>query len=252
MENSAYLRDEAPASYDLANFTIRDVTECGKFLRRSGEGSSMEGVAGRIVRYLYDSLIDARTGERACALVRLFKTHDYGDLDRELQDFARKMLGSRPASPKLKCLVLLATAGEKVEWDGRKSSTGHQAIPLPSEQAVSQIPMIKNLVKQLGLNASMVVKPDPKLILDMEQKTYNVFYVPEALGSPLIPAQEGFVIPHGIRSVVGFGGILPSGDIFVVILFLKVAISRDVATFFGTLSLNVKIAILPFDRAVFL
>ena len=111
--------------------------------------------------------------------------------------------------------------------------------------------MICNLIKQLGLEVSMVVKSDPKLILDMEQKTFNVFHVPEALGSPYIPAQKEFVIPYGIKSVLGFGGLLPSGDIFTTILFLKIPISREFAELFTTLSLNVKIALLPFDNAVF-
>ena len=55
----------------------------------------------------------------------------------------------------------------------------------------------------------------------MEPKTYNVFHVPEAFDNPLIPAQEDFVLPYRIKSVLGFGGLLPSGDIFAVILFLK-------------------------------
>lgn len=242
----------APAAYDLVNFTIRDMTESGIFLRKSGErAKSMEEAADRIVRYLYDNLIDGRTGEPACALVRLFKTHDYEGLDDERQRFAREMLGGTQTPTEMKCLVLLATVGEKNEWRFRDASKGHQAIPLPSEQAVRQIPMIKNLISQLGLDISMIVKPDPQLLLDMEQKTYNVFFVPEALGSLHIPAQEEFVIPHGIRSVLGFGGILPSGDMFTVIMFLKVTIPQEVASFFKALSLNVKVALLPFDKAVF-
>lgn len=252
MEIIADLRDETPAPYDLANFTIRDMTESGIFLRKSGErAKSMEEAADRIVRYLYDKLIDGRTGQHACALVRLFKTHYYEGLDDERQSFARKMLGDSPATPEMKCLVLLATIGEKAEWTARSSSKGHQAIPLPSEQAVRQIPMIKNLIGQLGLDINMIVKPDPNLLLDMEQQTYNVFFVPEALGSLHIPAQEEFVIPHGIKSVLGFGGVLPSGDMFTVIMFLKVGITQEVAALFKTLSLNVKMALLPFDRAVF-
>jgi hypothetical protein len=97
----------------------------------------------------------------------------------------------------------------------------------------------------------MVIKPDPKLLLDTEQKTYNVFYVSEAPGCPHIPAQKEFVIPYSIKSVLGFGGVLPSGDIFAVIMFLKVPVSKEIANFFKTLSLNIKIAVLPFENAVF-
>lgn len=77
MENAANYRDEKPAGYDLINFTIRDMTECGRFLRKAGDGAtSMEEAAGRIVTYLYDNLLDGRSGERGCALVRCFKTQD--------------------------------------------------------------------------------------------------------------------------------------------------------------------------------
>ena len=239
-------------SYDLLNFTIRDVTECGKGLRETGKGAgSMEETAGSIVGYLFDHLVDGRTGLRACSLVRFFKTHTYEKLDDELQDFARKTMGDTPTYPDMKCLTLLATAGEKTEWNSRKNSAGHKAIPLPSEEVVGRIPMIRNLIKQLGLSVPTVIKPDQKIIMDLEQKTYNVFYIPEAAGSPYVPAQGDFVIPYGIKSVLGFGGLLPTGDIFAVIVFLKVPVSVETAGLFKTLSLNAKIAILPFENAVF-
>jgi hypothetical protein len=111
--------------------------------------------------------------------------------------------------------------------------------------------MLQNLIKQLGLSVSLVVKPDPALLLDMEQKTYNVFLVPEALGSPYIPAQKEFVVPYGIKSVTGFGGMLPSGDVFMVIIFLKVPVSRESSALFKNLSLNIKLAVLPFENKVF-
>ena len=245
-------QDEKPAAYDVTDFTIREMTECGKAMRPMNNGAaSMEEVAGRIVRYLYNTLVDGQTGMRACSLVRFFKTHTYEQLDDELKAFAVNMLGDGPVSSGMKCLTLLGTVGENQEWNSRRTSRGHQAIPLPSEKAVNEIPMMRNLIKQLGLSVSLVVKPDPALLLDMEQKTYNVFLVPEALGSPYIPAQKEFVVPYGIKSVTGFGGILPSGDIFMVIIFLKVPVSRETADLFKNLSLNVKLAVLPFENAVF-
>lgn len=237
--------------YNVAHFTIREMTECGKALRSIGEGAgSMEEVAGRTVNYFYDRLVD-EDGRRACSLVRFYKTHSYGELDSELQDFAGKMLDGAPALSDMKCLVLLATAGEAPGWNFRRSSRGHQAIPLPSEEAVSHAPMVSNLITQLGLSVPMVVKPEPALILDMEQRTFNVFHVPKAPGSPFIPAQSEFVIPYGIESVLGFGGLLPSGDMFALIMFLKVPVPAEAADLFKTLSLNVKMGILPFERAVF-
>ncbi|MBK5275778.1 MAG: hypothetical protein JJE30_12085 [Desulfuromonadales bacterium] len=239
------------ATYDITNFTIREMSESGKAMRAMGDGSaSMEETSGRIVRHFYDGLVDA-DGERAAALVRFYKTHPFHDLDIELQGFARVLLGGEPPSSDMKCLVLLATAGDKTEWNSRKISRGHQAIPLPSEEAVNQAPMVSNLITQLGIPLGMVLRPEPELLLDMEQKTYNVFHVPEALGSPYIPAQQEFVTPCGIRSVLGFGGLLPSGEMFAVIMFFKVPVSRETANLFKTISLSVKMAVLPFDGAVF-
>ena len=240
------------ARYDINHFTIREMTECGKALRTIGEGArSMEEVADRIVRYLYDNLIDGETGMRACALVRMFKTHAYEGLDAELQEFAQKMLGDKPAYPGMKCMVLLATTGDEQQWRSRKTSKGHKAVPLPSEEAINEIPMFLPLIEQFGMKADMLIKPDPKFLLDLEQRAYNVYYVPEALGNPYISAQKGFIIPYKIRSILGFGGLLPSGEMFAVPIFFKVPVSREAADLFRPISLNVKIAILPFGKAVF-
>ena len=81
-------RDELPASgwsldarrgartmFNLSQLSLSDMIECGAALRQLGHDKrSMEEVADRIVRYLYDHLVDGRTGERACALVRFFLT----------------------------------------------------------------------------------------------------------------------------------------------------------------------------------
>jgi hypothetical protein len=237
---------------DLKNFSLKEMTECGTVLRTIGQGAgSMEEVSGRIVRYFYDELMDTETGKNACSLVRVFKSHPYEDLDEELRRFAQGLLGSEKQSPGMKCLTLLATAGELPEWNSRKKSGGHKAIPLVSEKFVQAVPMISNLVKQLGLEIHEVVKPQPNIILDISKKKYNVFYVPDAQGSPIIPSQDNFVIPFGVKSVIGLGGVFPSGDLFAVILFTKVVIPQRVADLFKTLALNIKLALLPLETKVF-
>jgi hypothetical protein len=75
-----------------------------------------------------------------------------------------------------------------------------------------------------------------------------VFYVSEATGSPYIPAQKEFVEPYGVRSVVGFGGLLPEGDLFAVILFARVLIPRDTAEMFKPLALAAKLSVLSFAK----
>ena len=232
---------------NFAAFGLRDMTECGAALRKLGEESeSMEDAANRLVRYFYEAFVD-EVGQRSLALVRLFKTHPYHDLTPELRAVVQQTLGGQPESPRLKCLTLLATVGEQADWNSRSTSRGHQAIPLVSEELVAQSPMISQLIQQMGLEIGAVLEPDPTLVLSLEQRTFNVFHVSEAKDSPFVPAQADFVVPYGICSVLGFGSMLPSGNLLATIMFSKTSISRDTADMFKTLALNAKLALLPFD-----
>ena len=234
--------------YDLASFSSSDMTKCGVALRKFGANAqSMEEVAQRVVSYLYEHLIDQQTGEPSCALVRFYKTHAFGDLPVPLRAFASGVLGAASLPPATKCLTLLATSGIRPEWNARNMSVGHQAIPLASPELVARLPMVARLFKQFGVEIESFLATDPAMLLNLDEQTFNVFYVPDAVGSPIIPAQTDFVVPYGIRSVLGFGGVLPSGDLFAIILFSKVPISRTIAELFKPLAMNVKVAVLPFE-----
>jgi hypothetical protein len=237
--------------YDIRSFTLKDMVETSTALRRMGaEAASMEQVADRIVHYLYDQFVDRETGEKNFVQVRFFKTHPYAELDEEQRDFAQGILGAPPESAAMKCLTLLASAGALPEWHSRKSSSGHKAIPLPSALFVERFPMVRQLVQQLGLEVNTILQPDPEVLVDMVQMTYNVFYIPEAVGSPYVTAQQEFVIPFNVCSVLGCGGILPSGNLFAIIIFSKDHFPRETADLFKTVALSVKLAVLPFDGKV--
>jgi hypothetical protein len=245
--------------YDLTRFALSDLAACGAALRKLGAGAaSMEEVANRVVRHLYDELGDpdapllpssaAREearGGRACALVRLFKTHPFSALDGDLQAFAQRSLDGRPP-PGLRCLVLMASAGDRPEWNARRASAGHQAVPLAGDEVLRRSPMLSQLVTQFGLDPRALLQPDPALLVDLAQKSYNVFHVAHARDSPFVPCQEEFVIPCRIESVLGFGGLLPGGDLFAVILFSRAFIPRVTADLFKILALSAKLALLPF------
>jgi hypothetical protein len=238
--------------YDLKNFGLKEMTICQSVLRQSGMNTeNMEEVANNIVHFLYNNLIDGTTGEKASTLVRFFKTHDYAGLEKDLKKFAQSLLKGIKATPDMRCLTLLATAGEKPQWNSRQNSMGHKAIPLPSKEFVERIPMIANLIKQLGLEINKVIKPDPDFILDFDEKHFGVFYISDADGNEMIPDQENFVKPQGVKSVLGFGGVLPSGNIFTVILFSKVYISPETANLFKTLALAVEFSVISFEEMVF-
>ena len=78
-------------------------------------------------------------------------------------------------------------------------------------------------------------------------RNYDVFHVEDAVGSPSIPAQEEFVIPHQIASVVGFGGLLRSGEMFAVVLFSRERIPAASAARFKAIALDVRSALFSFD-----
>lgn len=238
--------------HDLNDFSLADMTALGAALRRiAGESACLETAAGRITAHLFTHLVDRGTHEPQCALVRFFKTHPFGALPAPLQEVAGSVFDERRYAPEVRCLTLMGSAGSQPEWNGRAGSKGHQAIPLPSVQMVSAAPMISSLIKQLGLDISAVVEPSPALFVELGHRSFNVFHIPRALGSPQVPAQDEFVEPFGIQSVLGFGGLLSTGDLFALILFSRTAIDRDVAEMFATVALNIKVAILPLERRVF-
>ena len=238
--------------YDFSNFTMVDSVKCGREIRALGsKAETMEEAANEIVRFFYDNFVETSTGAKSCVLVRLFKTHDFDTLEDDLKVFARNMMNEANLLQSFKCFTLVATCGAKAEWGSRRNSKGHQAIPLPSQQVVEQIPMMRNMIKQMGLDINSVVNPDPKIVMDLSHKTFNVFHVPDAEGSPYLPPQEEFVKPNGVKSVLGFGGVLRSGNVFVVIIFSRTPIGKETAACFATLALNVKMVVLPFESSVF-
>ena len=239
---------------DLAKFDLNDMIECGRAVRKAGEAaSSMEEAAGEIIQLFRRTLVDGQTGETNCPLVRCFKTHPLSQLPPDLEQIARGSLSDqRYLRPDLPCLTLLATAGDAKPWNDRRSSRGHAAIPLGSVEMVERAPMIASLLRQMGLKIETALNPDSRLILDADQHTFNVFHVEQAQGNPSIPAQADFVKPYGIRSALGFGGLLPGGELFTIIMFSRVTIPRETADMFRTIALGVKLALLPFVRgAVF-
>ncbi len=240
--------------YDLQNLNLFHVFQLGNKLKEAAYGKHcLEDVAQELVCILYEELVAGNKQDKACALVRYFKTHRFNDLEPGQKEVALQLLpaDSIEPSPELKCLTLVATVGDRPEWNSRTASQGHQAIPLPSEEILQSFPMISGLLTELGVDAQRVISPDMELIGDDLDKTYGVFFVPNPVGSPLIPAQEQFVIPFGIQSVLGFGGLLPDGEVFAIILFLKIPVGRKVADRFRLLSLYTKIASFPFYTPVF-
>lgn len=235
--------------HDLRSFSLKDMSQCTAALRKCGrDATTMEEAAGRIVRYLYDHLADPQSGERHCLLVRLFKTHPYDQLPASLQQFALGRIGQPVAPPGLKCFTLLASAGLETTWNDRRTSARYQAIPMVEAGFSSQFPMIAHMMSQFGVEFSAVLRSSPDLVRVEMARTYNVFYVPEAEGSPHMPIQQDFVRRYGVKSVLGGGAMLPCGNLYAMLLFTSVSMPPDTADSFKALALAAKVALLPFHE----
>ena len=106
--------------------------------------------------------------------------------------------------------------------------------------------MVSRLVNELGLPvAALLGEGGGPILAPPAEGPSNVFYVPDAEGSPHVPAQEEFVKPFGVRSVLGFGGGLSSGDLFAVILFTRIPVPLKTANLFRYMSGDVRMAIAP-------
>jgi len=80
--------------YDLGAFLASDMVSSAAALKALCSGApSREEAARRLVRALYEGLVARATGERECALVRLYVTKPLGALDDDLRSFALGSLG---------------------------------------------------------------------------------------------------------------------------------------------------------------
>lgn len=235
---------------NLQAFGLPEMLRCGRGIRRAAEGAAtMEDALGRISRYLYEELRSG-SNDRACALVRCYKTHPFGQLPPTQRAFATTLMGEETPAPSMRCLTLLATIGDNPMWNDIRRSKGHRAIPLPSPEMVDKAPMIAQLIRQFGLDLAVVTAPaSADVAKKLEGKTYGVFHVEEAAGSPYIPAQD-FVTKYRVQSVVGCGGHIRA-DLFALILFSKVRVDAETAERFRTLALDVKTTLFPLEDAVF-
>jgi anti-anti-sigma regulatory factor len=231
-------------SYDLSRFSSADAVNLSLQLRRLGAtAANLTDVASNVVRYLFEQFRDDSTGARCCALVRVYSLTSYGVLDAVRQRFAAKLCDDTAPTNSTPCLSLLATAGEEAAWNSPLTSNGHLAIPLPSPEFVTRLPMVHALLASLGVDVSKLFQVGADMGVRFVEGDLGVFHVPEAREAPSIPAQQ-FVVKHGIRSVIGFGGALPSGDIFAMLVFSKVPIASDVCELFKTVALGMKLALL--------
>jgi two-component system NtrC family sensor kinase len=238
---------------NLEQLSIDDLLALARRLREAEiDATSMEDVAQRMVDLIDDSLTDA-DGEPACALVRFYVTQRYADIGSVLQSAAMDVAPEElrdEVHADTRCFTLIATTGRRPEWCDRRRSVNHRSIPLVSEELVARLPMVAGLLRDLGVDARSVVHPEVGDRMERHHRRYDVFHVEDAAGSPAVPAKD-FVEDYGVRSAVGIGGVMPSGELFCVLLFSRVTINTRVVELLSSLAVTVKAGIVPHTFRVF-
>lgn len=225
---------DVPSVSDLRSFSLDDLYRCSAELRRIGERArDADEAAAQVVSTLFEELKGREDGAPQCCLVRLFRTMPLRALSARDAAEAARALGAA-ASPDALCLSLRATRGIEPAWNDREASRRHRAIPLAPAPPFSNLPMVSALLEQLGVAGRLTATApqDGRMLFD-------VFHVENARGSRLVPDQKDFVAPYGVASVLGFGGVLPEAQVFVVMLFSRVPISQATANLFRTMAASV-------------
>lgn len=180
---------------------------------------------------------------RASVLVRCFTSHPLATLDEARRRHALSMLQARGvAAADMPCLVLLGSSGLVPEWDDPARSRRHRVIPLPAPDALEHMPMFAGALRAFGHDAAALWTRRPLPALEAaagRRGAFEVYHVAPALGSPQVPDQAGFVRPWGVSCVVGFGGPLRSGELYMMLAFLRCALAADAVRAVRSLALDV-------------
>ncbi|MDF0667170.1 MAG: hypothetical protein P0119_13985 [Nitrospira sp.] len=254
MRTSGSMKQTEPMSEnthsDPSALTLREATQCASRIIRFGTGAaSVETVSQLLSEYLYDHFRVPATGAPALLLSRVFVTRPLDTLEPHLKIMAEGMAGAYELSRQARCCVLMGSCGQFHFWCHPRLSTRFGCVPLESPGFNTRMPMFSYLLDQLEIGSLSAQQHDAAFLLSDLDRAFNVFHIEEALGHPFIPAQAEFVQQYGVKSVIGFGGRLPSGEAFAAVLFSAVHIPPAAANHFRVIALSVYLTFLNSDLA---
>ncbi|MEY9863976.1 serine phosphatase RsbU (regulator of sigma subunit)/anti-sigma regulatory factor (Ser/Thr protein kinase) [Catenulispora sp. GAS73] len=259
------------SAFDLSGFSVTDMVVASGELRAATAGAAtMEEGSAAIVDWLRHAFTDPATGRPAFALARMFHTVTWDRLTPDLRSYVNTRDPAAAANDDgLPYLTLLATSGDHPHWADRRNSRDHQAIPLSASDVVRRAPLALALLDRLlGLQQAEPVPSRPHgvgggvggegsgLSARLRDR-FDVFHVPEALGSPYVPTPE-FVRDYQIRSAIALGAVLDSGgpdhpdlpgvrntSLYTALLYSRVRIPAETAALFRTLAAAIRLALTP-------
>lgn len=218
---------------------IRSIRAVERNVQRVTRGcATFEEAAQRYTSLIYEEF------KESVVLARVFATLRYRDLPeghrRYVDELARSAGAGERIGPDMLTLSLVGTSGVEPEWNDRRRSRGHVAIPLASSAFIGAIPMMARLLHELGLGFDWLDSGDADTVLKTLGSINGVFHVADATtavdvhGRKIIPARD-FVEKYGVHSVLGVGGAYIGTPTFiVVIIFCRDEVSRERAEDFMT------------------
>jgi hypothetical protein len=229
--------------YALERFSVDDLVELSREVRALGDGAdTMTEVAQRLVDKLFEAFRTA-SGDPALLSARLYKTHRFSDLPPDLKRIAADR--EEDIEDRQPCLVLLAAADDPAIATEAAANPNDRVQPL-TERGLAEQPLMRHLLDGLGVEVASVLDPDRAAESRLHTRDLDVFHVPDLAVADGVDEQARERVQElGLSSMAVTGGVLLSGEMFMVVLFTRVQISDYVAQLMRSLGLAIKAALVP-------
>ena len=199
---------------------------------RVEQATSLEEAAQALANALYTRFA------KSAILARVYVTVPFAALPVGTRAYVQALPGAAAAlTGKTPVLSLVGTQGQKADWNDRRKSKQHGAVPLISAEFVDGIPMIARLLRELGVPLDWIDSQDALRLVSTIGRTVGLFYVEDAVramddqGRKIIPAVD-FVFAYNVKSVFGTGGAYAGGQMLVVVVFCRDPVARVTAELF--------------------
>src|SRR5262245_45797725 len=182
---------------------------------RVEQATSLEEAAQALAKALYVQFAES------AILARVYLTVPFATLPPPTQAFVQALPGAAAAlTGTTPVLSLVGTQGQKADWNDRRKSKQHGAIPLIPAEFVDGIPMIARLLRELGVPLDWIDTHDARRLVTTIGSTVGLFHVEDAVravdewGRKVISAVD-FVFAYDVKSVFGAGGAYSCGQLLV-------------------------------------
>jgi hypothetical protein len=201
--------------------------------QRVEQATTLEEAAQALAAALYNQFAES------AILTRVYVTAPFEALPPPTQAFVQALPGAAAAlNATTPVLSLVGTQGQNADWNDRRKSRQHGAIPLISAEFVDGIPMIARLLRELGVPLDWIDSHDARRLVTTIGATVGLFYVEDAVravddrGRKVIPAVD-FIFAYHVKSVFGTGGAYSDGQTLVVLVFFcRDQVARGTAELF--------------------